>query len=72
MFRTDYFDSRVKSKSWDDKTVFRMRKIGIKDTYDAGVYFRANKYLSLILQGPYIGRYGSYVAGGFGWLDLAL
>ncbi len=30
-------ESRVKSRFWDDKSVFKMRKMGIKNTFDAGV-----------------------------------
>ncbi len=33
----DTVDSRVKSQLCDDKTVFKMREMGIKNTYDAGV-----------------------------------
>ncbi len=36
---TTMVDSRVKRRFWDDKTVFNMRKKGIKNTYDAGVMF---------------------------------
>ena len=37
VFDTTKFDSRVKSRFWEDKSVFKMRKMGIKNTYDAGV-----------------------------------
>ncbi len=30
-------DSHVRSQFWDDKSVFKMRETGIKNTYDAGV-----------------------------------
>ncbi len=33
----DNIDSRVKSQYWDDKSAFKMRKTGIKNTFDAGV-----------------------------------
>ncbi len=41
------FDSRVKSKFWDYKSVFKMRKIGIKNTYDAGVNFTLTIFVNI-------------------------
>ncbi len=35
-----YIDSRVKSRFSLLKSVFKMRKTGIKNTFDAGVYIR--------------------------------
>ncbi len=38
LMRSNY-DSRVKSQLWYDKSVFKMRKMDIKNTYDAGVNY---------------------------------
>ncbi len=37
--RKAYCDSRVKSQFWYDKSGFKMQKMGIKNTFDAGVYW---------------------------------
>ncbi len=61
-------DSRVKSQFWEDISVIKMRKMGVKNTFDAGVIIRKTDKSNVLLGKK--GKMGNI--GRLGWVALGI